>query len=55
MPETEEFADEQPELVVRRIADPQDGGDDPAGDADGQEPGPQARTRADGMMTQGQM
>lgn len=49
------YDDEQPDLVVRVVADPQDGADDPGADADGQEPGPQARTRADGMMGQGQM
>ncbi|WP_406205593.1 hypothetical protein OH807_31140 [Kitasatospora sp. NBC_01560] len=55
MPEIDEFADEQPELTVHRVADPQGGGEDPAEDADGRESGPQARTRADGMMSQGQM
>ncbi|MCX4690267.1 hypothetical protein OG401_39290 [Kitasatospora purpeofusca] len=54
MPETDDFADEQPELTVHRAADPQ-GDDDPAEDTQGQEPGPQAHTRADGTMYQGQM
>ena len=49
------YDDEQPELTVHRVADPQGDSDGPGEDADGQEPGPQARTRADGMMSQGQM
>ncbi|MEV4613135.1 hypothetical protein AB0K43_11105 [Kitasatospora sp. NPDC049258] len=55
MPEIDEYADEQPELVVRRVADPQDDSSDLGADAAGQEPGPQARSRAGGLMDQGQM
>ncbi|MFF7586036.1 hypothetical protein ACFZCK_00935 [Kitasatospora purpeofusca] len=55
MPEHDEYADEQPELVVRRVADPQAGSEDPAENTDGQDSGPQARTRSGNMMDQGQM
>ncbi|WP_327167698.1 hypothetical protein [Streptomyces subrutilus] len=55
MPETDEYADEQPDLVVRRVADPQDTADEPGEDTQGQGPGPQAQTRTNSMMTQGQM
>nr|BEK62868.1 hypothetical protein KPHV_00950 [Kitasatospora purpeofusca] len=55
MPETDEYADEQPELVVHRVADPQDDSDDTGAEAEGQEPGQQAQTRAGNLMNQGQM
>ncbi|MEU3065266.1 hypothetical protein [Streptomyces subrutilus] len=53
MPETDEYADEQPDLVVHRVAHPQDTADEPGDDTQGQDPRPQARTNS--MMTQGQM
>ncbi|MFD4910788.1 hypothetical protein [Kitasatospora purpeofusca] len=55
MPETDEYADEQPDLVVRRVADPQDAAAEPGEDAQAQDSGPQAQTRAGSMMDQGQM
>lgn len=55
MPEPEEYVDEQPELVVHRVADPQDDGSDPIADTADQALGTQARTRAGGLMDQGQM
>ncbi|WP_406115761.1 hypothetical protein [Kitasatospora purpeofusca] len=55
MPETDEYADDQPELVVHRVADPQADSADPAENADGEDSGPQAQTRSGSMMVQGQM
>lgn len=53
MPETDEYADEQPELVVRRVADPQDSSSDLDADATDQEAGAQAQKRAGNLMDQG--
>ncbi len=55
MAETDEYADEQPELVVRKVADPQDDSEAIGADADGQESGPQAQAGARNLMSQGQM
>ncbi|MCX5404056.1 MULTISPECIES: hypothetical protein [unclassified Streptomyces] len=55
MPEIDEHdADDQPELVVRRVAGPQDDGPGAGVDAADQEPAPEARTRGGGVMDQGQ-
>ncbi|WP_328958945.1 hypothetical protein [Kitasatospora purpeofusca] len=55
MPETDEYADEQPEPVVRKVADPQADSENPAQNADGEDSGPRAQTRSGSMMIQGQM
>ncbi|MFD7415202.1 hypothetical protein [Kitasatospora purpeofusca] len=55
MPETDEYADDQLDLVVRRVADPQDADDEPGQNTQDQVPGPQAQTRSGTMMDQGQM
>lgn len=55
MPETDESADEQTDLGIRKVTDPQDGSEAPGADADGQVTGAQARTPASSLMGQGQM